>query len=39
MDTTNKQQKLSIEKAELFLKLDSRIVEFEIKKNVFCKPD
>ena len=35
MDTTNKQQKLSIDKAELFLKLDSRIVEFEIKKNVF----
>ena len=35
MDTTNKQSKLSIEKAELFLKLDSRIVEFEIKKTVF----
>lgn len=35
MNTDNKKQQLSIEKAELFLKLDSRIVEFEIKKNVF----
>ena len=31
----NNNQQLSIEKTELFLKLDSRIVEFEIKKNVF----
>ena len=32
-ETTN--NKVSIEKAELFLKLDSRIVELEIKKNTF----
>ena len=35
MNTDNKKQQLSIEKAELFLKLGSRIVEFEIKKSVF----
>ena len=32
---TNKQQTQSIEKSEVFLKLDSRIVEFGIKNNVF----
>ena len=35
MKPTNNNQQLSIEKTELFLKLDSRIVEFEIKNNVF----
>ena len=33
--TNNNQSKQLIEKAELFLKLGSRIVEFEIKKTVF----
>lgn len=35
MKEQTKNNKLSIEKAELFLKLDSRVIEFEIKKTVF----
>ena len=34
MDTNNQSKQL-IDKAELFLKLDSRVLEYEIKKNVF----
>ncbi len=34
MDTNNQSKQL-IDKAELFLKLDSRVLEYEIKRNVF----
>lgn len=35
MKEQTKNNKQSIERAEIFLKLDSRIIEFEFKKKVF----